>query len=114
MRLREPRRSRPSDHRLIPGCVRGPSRRRPFQFGPELMTPRRALKDMIEPIDKHEPIDTSDAHDAIEPIDRNDPTEPTDKTDPLEPIDSTEFSDHSDHLELWAPDTRKMLKPTSR
>jgi hypothetical protein len=67
------------------------SSHRPSHLGPALMARRRALKDMIEPIDRHEPIDSSDPHDAIEPTDRNEPTDPTDSTEPLEPIDSTEF-----------------------
>jgi hypothetical protein len=59
---------------------------------------------MIEPIDRHEPIDSSDPADPIEraeptePIDRTEPTEPIDRTDPVEPIDRTEFSDDIGHL----------------
>jgi hypothetical protein len=64
------------------------------------MTLQRDMKDMIEPIDKHEPIDSSDPADAIEPADRNEPTEATDNADPFEQIDKTESSDHKDHLEL--------------
>jgi hypothetical protein len=64
------------------------------------MTLQRDMNDMIEPIDKHEPIDNSDPADAIEPADRTEPTDPTDNADPFEPIDNTESSDHSDHFEL--------------
>jgi hypothetical protein len=62
---------------------------------------------MIEPIDRHEAIDSSEPADVIEATDRTEPTEPTDRADPMEPIDRTEpfeaidrteFSDHSDHL----------------
>jgi hypothetical protein len=53
---------------------------------------------MIEPIDRHEAIDSSDPADAIEPTDSTEPTEPIDRTEPLEAIDRTESSDHSDHL----------------
>jgi hypothetical protein len=61
---------------------------------------QRDMNDMIEPIEKHEPIDSSDPADAIEPADRTEPTEATDNADPFEPIDKTESSDHRDHLEL--------------
>lgn len=64
------------------------------------MTLHRDMKDMIEPSDKHEPIDNSDPADAIEPTERTDPTDPTDSTEPLEAMESSESSDHRDHLEL--------------
>jgi hypothetical protein len=69
-------------------------------IGPDLMTARRALKDMIDPTARQESIESSDAHEAIEPTERIEPTEPIDSTDPLEPIESSECSDHSDHFEL--------------
>jgi len=63
------------------------------------MVRQRALKDMTDPIEKHEQIDSSDPQDAIEPIDRNEPTDPTESIEPLDAIESTESCDHSDHFE---------------
>ncbi len=80
------------------------------------MTLQRAMNDMTDPIDKHEPIENSDPVDAIEPIQRIEPIEPTDSTDPLEPIDSTEWSDHSDYwnwVNRWARDASAFSPPTS-
>lgn len=79
------------------------------------MTLQRDMNDMIEPIDKQEPIDNSDPADAMEPADRTEPTEATDNAEPLEPIDNTESSDHRDHLEL-SPARRihRILRLTTR
>jgi hypothetical protein len=72
------------------------------------MTARRARKDRIAAIDRHEPTLSTEAAEPIAPADSAEPTEPIDRTErsdaidsteSREPIDSTEFCDHSDHFD---------------